>query len=63
MKILPTILQCWIAYCLFLVVWAKVAEKVQAKKPRPPTGPPVNIVDNEYQAHFIEQGKILFLSE
>lgn len=44
-------------YCLFLVVWAKVADKVRVKKPKPPTGQPVTIVDDEYRAHFIKQGK------
>ena len=57
MKLLPTILQCWVGYCLFLVVWAKVVKKVQVRKPKPPSGPPVTIVDDEYWAHFIKQGE------
>ena len=59
MKVIPTILRSWVIYCTFLMVWAKIAEKVKVTKPKPPTGPPVTIVDDEYQAHFVKQGKLL----
>ena len=56
MRVLPIILKYWVLFCLLLVVWAKVAEKVKVTKPKPPTGPPVTIVDDEHRAHFIKQG-------
>ena len=62
MKVIPTILRGWVLYCSFLLVWAKVAEKIKVTKPKPPTGLPVTIVTDEYQAHFIKQGKITKVS-
>ena len=56
MRLVPTLLKYLVLYCLLLVVWAKVADKVKVKKPKPPTGQPVTIVDDEYRAHFIKQG-------
>ena len=59
MKVIPTILQGLVLYCTLLIVWAKMAENVKVTKPKPTTGLPVTIVDDEYRAHFIKQGKLL----
>ena len=59
MKVIPSILQGLVLYCTLLIVWAKIAEKVKVTKPKPPTGLPVTIVDDEYRAHFIKQSKLL----
>ena len=60
MRVIPSIIRGWVLYCSFLLVWAKVAEKVKVTKPKPPTGLPVTIVTDEYRAHFIKQGKVIF---